>query len=106
MLDFAGISIFMFGNKVDPTSSGILQSGGMFEEFDIACAKGIKILPLGFTEHVARQLYDKVKASLSTYYPRATPAFSQLFDELGDGSRSLDDQMKTTLAALAELQKM
>lgn len=106
MLDFAGLAIFMFGNKTEGAPPATVLSLGMHEEFEIACSKGIKVLPLGFTEHISRQLYDKVKANFAAYYPNATPAFIQLFDHLGDANRSLDQQLKATIDALAELQKM
>lgn len=106
MLDFAGIAIYMFGNKLAGNPPSVQRSNGMVDEFDIAHAKRIKVLPLGFTEFVARDLYDRVKANFAHFYPVATPKFQSLFDLLGDSSRSLQDQLNTTLEALAELQKI
>jgi hypothetical protein len=105
MLNFAGLAIFMFGNKQEGGPTTIVRSGGMVEEFDIAHSKGIKVLPLGFTEYVARELWVRVRDAFGTYYPKTTDKFRSLFDLLGDPSRSLDAQLQTTVDALVELQK-
>lgn len=106
MLDHAGMAVFMFGNKLVGDPPGLVLSNGMVEEFEIAVSKGIKVLPLGFTGYAARELYDRVDADKETYYPKATQRFLELFALLGDASRSLNDQQKTTLDALSELQGM
>ena len=106
MLDFAGLAIFMFGNKLAGDPPTVAASSGVVEEFEIAHAKGTKVLPLGFTEYVARDLYERVRNDFTTYYPNATQAFQQQFTLLGDPTRSLDEQLRTTLDALVELQRM
>lgn len=106
MLDRAGIAVFLFGNKLAGNPPTVQSSNGMIEEFEIAVAKGIKVLPLGFTGYVARTLYDRVAADIGTFYPRATQKFLSLFGQLGDVNRSLADQLTTTLEALGELQRM
>lgn len=106
MLDFAGMAVYMFGNKMAGQPPSLQKSNGMVDEFDIACAKGVKVLPLGFTEFVARDLYDRVHSDFNRYYPTATPKFQTLFGLLGDPGRSLKDQLTTTIEALSELQRM
>lgn len=106
MLNFAGIAIFMFGNKLTDAQSPVEISDGVIEEFRIAVRKGLKVLPLGFTEYAARTLYEQVAANFETYFPGATPLFQSLFQLLGDATRSLTDQLKTTLEALQELERM
>jgi hypothetical protein len=106
MLDFAGLAVFMFGNKLQGNPPSIVDSSGVIEEFEIAHAKGTRVLPLGFTGFVARQLYDRVQANFATHYPRSTLAFQQYFAWLGDSTRTLDEQLQTTVDALGELQRM
>lgn len=106
MLDMAGVAVYMFGNKVVEGQMGVHRSDGIEEEFDIAIVKGIKVLPLGFTGYVARELYDRVAADFVKYYPRATQQFQNDFQMLGDPTRSLRDQLATTLSALRILQTM
>lgn len=105
MLSFAGMSVYMFGNKVVDGADKVQPANGMKAEFDIAVRLGVKVLPLGFTEYVARELYQQVDAGFSNYYPNATPAFRALFVQLGDATRALSDQLKTTLDALNELHR-
>jgi len=96
----------MFGNKLEGDPPRVVDSNGVIEEFEIAHNKGIKVLPLGFTEFVARRLYDQVKGAFATYYPKATANFRQAFDLLGDSTRPLNQQLQTTVDALIELRKM
>jgi len=106
MLDFAGLALFMFGNKFEGSPPSVVNSNGMVEEFDIAHSKGVRVLPLGFTEFVSRELYERVKGAFGRYYPNSMPTFKQHFDLLGDPSRALDEQLRTTIDALLELRKM
>lgn len=106
MLDMAGVAIFMFGNKLVKGQADPQRSDGIEEEFNIASAKGVKVLPLGFTGYVARELYDRVAADFGKYYPKATQQFSDDFKLLGDATRGLQDQLRTTLSALRFLQTM
>lgn len=106
MLDFAGIAIFMFGNKLNKEKTQVVTSDGVIKEFDIAVSKGIKVLPLGFTGYAAKQLYDRVAADFKIFYPKATGKFCKYFEDLGNESRSFDEQHKTFFDALAELENM
>ena len=106
MLDFAGVAIFMFGNKLNQEKTQAVISDGVIKEFKIAVDKGIQVLPLGFTGYAARQLYDRVATDFDTFYPKATSRFRQCFSDLGNDVRSLDEQRKTFFDALAELEKM
>lgn len=106
MLDFAGIAVFMFGNKLEVGASEPTLSNGVIEEFEIALEKGIKVLPLGFTGFAAHVLYERVAAAFDTFYPNATLAFRRQFALLGDPSRSLPDQLQAALDALVALQRM
>lgn len=106
MLDYAGIAIFLFGNKIIGNPPSLQKSNGMEEEFEIAHSKGIKVLPLGFTGYTALDLYDRVKANFSSYYPTATKDFEGSFALLGDPMISLTEQLKSTMKALNELRGM
>lgn len=103
MLNFAGIAIFMFGNKLDSKTNELAMSDGLEEEFKIAKEKGIKVLPLGFSGYMAATLYDRVKADFDSFYPDASKEFRKHFEDLGNDARSLDEQLKTLFGALEEL---
>ncbi|WP_163082419.1 SIR2 family protein [Acinetobacter baumannii] len=60
MISFAGISLFLFGNKIDGTTGKIIDSTGMIEEFEIAKANDCILLPVGATGSMAKKLAERV----------------------------------------------
>lgn len=60
MISFAGISLFLFGNKIDGTTGKIIDSTGMLEEFEIAKANKCVLLPVGATGSMAKKLAERV----------------------------------------------
>lgn len=60
MISFAGISLFLFGNKIDGTTGKIIDSAGMIEEFEIAKANKCVLLPVGATGSMAKKLAERV----------------------------------------------
>ncbi|MDE0842583.1 SIR2 family protein [Psychrobacter pacificensis] len=59
MISYAGISIFLFGNKID-SEGKIVDSNGMQEEFDISKTNGNTLLPVGGTGSISRNLWESV----------------------------------------------
>lgn len=59
MISYAGISIFLFGNKID-SEGKVIDSNGMQEEFDISKANGNTLLPVGGTGFMSRNLWENV----------------------------------------------
>ncbi|MBA1250300.1 MULTISPECIES: SIR2 family protein [Pseudomonas] len=59
MLAHAGIAIFLFGNKLDETGD-VVPSNGMREEFEIAVANGLFVIPVGITGSISADLWDEV----------------------------------------------
>lgn len=57
-----GVAIFMFGNKKDDLSGEKVLSNGCRQEFDIAKAKGCRIIPIGSTGDMAEKIYAEVKS--------------------------------------------
>lgn len=90
ILEHAGISIFAYGNKGDP-SGNIVPSGGMREEFDIGCTMGVRPIPLGFTGFMAKAIWDEVWEKFPAFYPDATPMFKEHFQKLGEPTTTLSD---------------
>jgi hypothetical protein len=104
MLDYAGIVVFIFGNKRGP-SGDIVLSNGMKEEFDLCVQRGAHPLPIGATGFMAHELWKAMAANLSEFYPGATPDFVTDFQRLGDASKSLDDFRATIQRLIEHLQK-
>lgn len=59
MISYAGISIFLFGNKID-SEGKLIDSNGMQEEFDISKTNGNTLLPVGGTGFMSRNLWENV----------------------------------------------
>lgn len=60
IISHAGIALFLFGNK--ERDGKIVNSDGLLEEFDIARAQGVAVLPIGATGSAASGLAIKVLA--------------------------------------------
>lgn len=106
LLEFAGLAVFMFGNKLAGDPPTVVPSNGMLEEFDIAVSKGLRVLPLGFTGFVAMDLWNKVKADFDSFYPGAGARFRTLFEQLGDENVDIELQERAVSEALQILQQM
>ncbi|WP_371435968.1 hypothetical protein [Polaromonas sp.] len=106
LLEFAGIAVFMFGNKIAGDLLAVAPSNGMVDEFNIAVSKGLRVLPLGFTGFVAMDLWKQVKADFGSFYPGASTRFHALFEQLGDDGFDLELQASAVLEALQILQQM
>lgn len=106
LLEFAGLAVFMFGNKLAGDPPTVVPSSGMLEEFDIAVSKGLRVLPLGFTGFVAMDLWNKVKVDFDSFYPGAGARFKTLFEQLGDENVDIELQERAVAEALQILQQM
>ena len=68
MISKAGVALFVFGNKADP-SGQVVPADGMLEEFEIARSAGLLVVPVGATGHVAKALHKKVADDYQAYFP-------------------------------------
>ncbi|PIT51281.1 SIR2 family protein [Snodgrassella communis] len=57
MISYAGISIFLFGNKLEDKKT--VLSNGMQEEFDISEKNGNILIPVASTGYMAKQLWEE-----------------------------------------------
>ncbi|UUZ76003.1 hypothetical protein LP414_31920 [Polaromonas sp. P1(28)-13] len=57
MLAHAGVAIFLFGNKL--SDSKVVLSNGMREEFDIAIANNVFVIPVGITGYISHDLWKE-----------------------------------------------
>lgn len=80
MLTYAGVALFLFGNKRD-TAGAVVAADGVEEEFKLAVAKGLFVVPLGCTGGTAQALHQKVLIDFDTYYP--VPGYRRHFEALG-----------------------
>jgi hypothetical protein len=102
MLKHAGIAIFVFGNK-DDGNGGIALSSGMIDEFEIAIKNVVVPIPVGATGYTSEELWKKVTASPSLYYPNN----SELLDaitQVGNSKLTDDELINQILKAINILQ--
>lgn len=104
MVEFCGIAIFVFGNKLDPAGS-IVMSNGMMQEFDLCVQAGVSVLPVGATGYMANELWEKVLSDFDTYYPVADPAFRVTFETLGDMAKTPQELLAAIETLIKLLQK-
>lgn len=104
MLDYAGIAVFVFGNKRDP-SGNIVLSNGMRQEFELCVAAGVYPLPIGATGFIAEELWNEVNRDFGKYYPSAPSALQKAFEQLGDKTKTPVELIALIQTCLNQLQQ-
>jgi len=103
MTNYAGISIFLFGNKLQ--EGKVVEANGVKSEFKIAKDKGHALVPIGATGYVAEELWNEVLKDFDNYYPKATKAMKEEFEKLGDKTLDKGVLMVSLIKLLKELVK-
>jgi hypothetical protein len=104
MIDYAGVAVFVFGNKRDPSGKVVL-SNGMRQEFDICVQAGVHPLPVAATGFMSAELWSEVENNFLALFPNANAAFRQDFAQLRDASKSPDELVGIILKLIEQLQK-
>jgi len=104
MLEYAGIAVFVFGNKEDG-SGNVIPSNGMRQEFDLAVQAGVIPIPVGATGFMAEELWKEVSADLKSFIPAANHEFEADFTRLGDASVAPNDLLGIIFKLIKQLQK-
>jgi hypothetical protein len=97
MLAQAGVAVFLFGNKRN-TAGDIVSADGMEEEFDIAVAKKLIVIPVGCTGSAAASLYQRVLDHFADHFPAT--GYKRLFQDLNKAGTV--HQVCTRIVALVE----
>lgn len=82
MIAFAGISIFIFGNKF--IDGDLIFADGIKKEFDISISHGLIPLPIGATGYMSKIIAEEVLSNSNKYYFEnewIIPFITELFDE-------------------------
>lgn len=98
MLAHAGVAIFLFGNKLE--DGELILSNGMREEFDIAVAKGVFVIPVGITGSMSELLWNEVMKSYQESQYENGRKITPLLHELGDKAISLERAQEIILLLL------
>jgi hypothetical protein len=77
MIGYAGIAIFIFGNKFDKDKNVILADG-VRKEFDISIENGLIPLPIPVTGYMAKEIYDDIAGDFESYFPNNQEIISKL----------------------------
>ena len=87
MISLTGISIFLFGNKIDKNTGGLIDSTGMRQEYEISKTNGNFLIPVGATGYMSKKLWDKQNAS----FDASSSPIPDDMAYIGNSSKSLKE---------------
>lgn len=96
MISNVGFAIFISGNKV--RSGKIVTAEGVLEEFEIVKRLGKYPIPLGFTGHASREIWEKVNRKLDDFYPSG--GVKGHFKTLGDAKKNDSEIIEAIFAII------
>ncbi len=80
MISRAGISIFVFGNKLE--NKKLLLADGMKSEFSISARQHNLMVPVGCTGYMALEIWKEISGDLSKFYRNADERLKEVFMRL------------------------
>lgn len=101
MLANVGFSIFLCGNRLDPTTNKVNIGHGVIEEFEITCKLGRYPIPVGATGHAAKEIWERVRRDPKRYYGATDVA--QEVGALGDVGRTNQDYIEAIFSIIKKL---
>lgn len=104
-IPLAGIALFIFGNKKNKDTGEIILADGMFEEFDIAMNRGLKVIPIGATGYVAEDLWQRVMNDFDKYYSEETGITKEDFQIIGNKDLSDQELISSIIKIINKLNK-
>lgn len=96
MIARTGISIFLFGNKINKENGVLELADGLIEEFEISCEYNNFVIPIGCTGYVAKDLWERIKKDFNTFYPHREEELKSEFEKLIN-SRNKNQIINTVL---------
>jgi hypothetical protein len=103
MISYAGIAIFLFGNKI--VADTVVLSDGMREEYEIAQSQGVFVVPVGATGSMAEVLWGELKGNIESGAVLFPKKLENALLSLGDSSMSLEKIKKTILEIASHINK-
>jgi hypothetical protein len=97
----AGASIFIAGNKLQ--GSVLVESPGVFAEFEEAKKNKHFIIPIGASGHAAKRIWDEVRADPPSYF--GVVDVSQELNILGDSTSTNENIIEAVLSALNKVRQ-
>ncbi len=88
MISKCGLSLFVFGNKVDERNE-IIEADGVIREFEISRDNGSICIPIGITGHATRRIYQMILENPEQYYENPN-FFMPFVQKLADSRTTFD----------------
>ncbi|AHC80715.1 USG protein [Pseudomonas monteilii SB3101] len=101
MIGLSGVSIFIFGNKID--NEQLVIANGVVREAEIAIEQGRIVIPVAATGFAAAEVYNLIKAKPELY--DAHKWLLVVIDELADPALSCEEIVKKIADAIVKLDK-
>ncbi|SUD84773.1 SIR2 family protein [Stutzerimonas nitrititolerans] len=101
MIGLAGVSIFIFGNKLE--GENLIIAGGVIREAEIAIEQGRIVIPIAATGFAAEEIYKLVKARPELYEPHKW--LLTVIDELADPGLEWPEIVKKIAEAIVKLDR-
>jgi hypothetical protein len=102
MISYSGISIFIFGNKID-NNGKLVSANGVESEFEISKEQNSLLIPIGATGYKSRELWQKVLNDYEIYFGSSENI--ELFKELGNEKLEPNELIKKTLKFITKIIK-
>lgn len=99
MISRAGVSIFVFGNKLE--NGKIVSANGMRSEYEIAIENHNIIVPIGCTGYVAKEIWNEVKQNPSKFYTNIDNILMDAFEKLN--MKTEDEDLIKNIISFIEL---
>ena len=102
MISRAGVSIFVFGNKID--NNVVVDANGVKSEFEIAKEKNNILIPVGCTGFMTKKLWDDVNSDLQKYYGEVDSCVVEKFKKLNE-QMPIGDMVQNIIDLINELRR-
>lgn len=99
MISRAGISIILFGNKIDGES--IINAGGVKREFEIALEHGLVPIPIPYTGYMAKEIFDEISAEFGKFN-----LSDELYNDIAQLTLDKEDLPKSVKQIVSIVQKI
>jgi hypothetical protein len=104
MLKYAGIAIYLFGNKVNPDAPvrTVINAPGVKKEYDIAQEYGVKHIPIKSTGYMSEALFTEMEQN-DFFAVKGSPLF-KLYQQLG-AEKDADNSIEIIIKIIREINK-
>lgn len=104
MLSRSGFVVLISGNRLNPDTGQVETARGVLEEFSIAKALGRCAIPVGASGWAAREVWQEIIASMSSFYPSIQ--VEDHFAVLGDVKKSNQEMVEAIFSVVEEVARI